>query len=82
MINLRYSLVIESTDDPTFFAFYSPELEGFSGVGNSVDDCLGKAAKGMEEHVGLLAEHGLPIPPANPHASVTIKHAKSISPAA
>jgi hypothetical protein len=38
MINLKYSLVIEATDDPHFFGFYSPELEGFSGVGGSVED--------------------------------------------
>ena len=28
MIDLKYSLVIEATDDPTFFGFYSPDLEG------------------------------------------------------
>jgi len=35
MIDLKYSLVIEATDDPTFFGFYSPDLEGFTGVGHS-----------------------------------------------
>jgi len=43
MIDLKYSLVIEATEDPTFFTFYSPDLEGFTGVGNSVEDCLYKA---------------------------------------
>src|SRR6266852_8283484 len=43
MIALPYSLVIEATSDPDFFGFYSPELEGFSGVGHSVEDCLYKA---------------------------------------
>ena len=43
MIDLKYSLVIEATEDPTFLAFYSPDLEGFTGVGNSVEDCLYKA---------------------------------------
>jgi len=38
MIDLKYSLVIEATADPVFFAFYSPELEGFSGVGHSIED--------------------------------------------
>ena len=28
MIDLPYSLVIEATDDPSFFSFYSPELKG------------------------------------------------------
>ena len=62
MIELNYSLVIEATEDPVFFAFYSPDLEGFTGIGNSVEDCLYKARWGMEEHVALLKERGLPVP--------------------
>lgn len=31
MIDLKYSLVIEATDDPTFFGFYSPDLERLYG---------------------------------------------------
>ena len=46
MIDLKYSLVIEATEDPSFFAFYSPELEGFTGVGHPVEDCLYKARWG------------------------------------
>lgn len=40
MINLKYSLVIEATDDPIFFGFYSPDLEGFTGIGHSIEDYL------------------------------------------
>jgi len=40
MIELKYSLIIEATDDPIFFGFYSPDLEGFTGIGHSVEDCL------------------------------------------
>jgi hypothetical protein len=40
MIDLKYSLVIEATSDPEFFGFYSPDLEGFTGVGHSVEDCI------------------------------------------
>jgi predicted RNase H-like HicB family nuclease len=82
MINLKYSLVIEATDDPHFFGFYSPELEGFSGVGGSVEDCLVKARQGMEEHLALLAEHGLTVPSINPNPVVTVKNSQSILPAA
>ena len=32
MINLPYSLVIEATEDPSFLGFYSPDLEGFTGL--------------------------------------------------
>jgi predicted RNase H-like HicB family nuclease len=59
MIDLRYSLVIEATEEPDFFSFYSPDLEGFSGVGHSVEDCLYNAKWGMAEHVSLLEEQGL-----------------------
>jgi len=76
MLELKYSLVIEATDDPEFFGFYSPELEGFSGVGNSVEDCLYKARWGMLEHVKLLREKGLPVPRRNPSPTVTIRNEK------
>ncbi len=72
MIDLRYSLTIEATEDPTFFSFYSTELEGFTGVGSSVEDCLYKAKWGMLEHVALLEEQGLPVPLANPDPQVLI----------
>ena len=54
MIDLKYSLIIEATEDPAFFTFYSPDLEGFTGVGGSVEDYLYKAKWGMEEHASLL----------------------------
>jgi len=72
MIELKYSLVIEATDDPSFFGFYSPDLEGFTGVGHSIEDCLYKAKWGIEEHVTLLKERGLPIPKTNPNPTITI----------
>ncbi len=72
MIELKYSLVIEATEDPTFFGFYSPDLEGFTGVGHSVEDCLYKAKWGMEEHVALLKEKEVPIPKTNTNPTVMI----------
>ena len=78
MIDLKYSLVIEATEDPTFFGFFSPDLEGFTGTGRSIEDCLSNAKLGMDEHVALLKEQGLPIPPVNPNPTVTIKKAKPI----
>ena len=76
MLDLRYSLIIEATEDPTFFAFYSPDIEGFTGVGNSVEDCMYKAKWGMVEHITLLKERRLPVPKRNPNPTVTIKNAK------
>ena len=79
MIDLRYSLVIEATEDPTFFGFYSPDLEGFTGIGHSVEDCLYKAKWGMEEHVELLKEQGLPVPKENPNPQVVIQNQESLA---
>ncbi len=62
MIDFKYSLIIEATEEPDFFCFFSTELEGFSGVGHSIEDCLYKARWGMAEHVKLLKEAGLPVP--------------------
>lgn len=75
MIELKHSLVVEATADPSFFTFYSPDLEGFTGVGHSVEDCLYKARWGMEEHIALLKELGLPAPPPNPEPTVIIRNA-------
>ena len=79
MIDLPYSLVIEATDEPDFFGFYSHELEGFSGIGHSVEDCLYKAKWGMKEHVALLAEHNLPVPQKNENPTVTIQNQERLS---
>ena len=62
MIDLPYSLIIEATEDPDFFGFFSPDLEGFSGIGHSIEDCVYKAKWGMKEHVTLLKERALPVP--------------------
>jgi len=82
MIELKYSLIIEATEDPTFFGFYSPDLEGFTGVGHSVEDCLYKAKWGMEEHVALLKERGLAIPKATPNPTVVIRNERRLEAAA
>lgn len=74
MIDLKYSLVIEATEDPNFFGFYSPDLEGFTGIGHSIEDCLYKARWGMEEHVALLKERELPVPHPNPTPKVVIQN--------
>jgi predicted RNase H-like HicB family nuclease len=82
MIELKYSLVIEATEDPNFFGFYSSELEGFTGVGHSIEDCLYKARWGMEEHLALLKEQNLPIPDRNPNPTVVVQNTEQFAPAA
>ncbi|MBC6419177.1 MAG: type II toxin-antitoxin system HicB family antitoxin [Prochloron sp. SP5CPC1] len=77
MIDLPYSLVIEATQEPDFFCFYSPELEGFTGVGHSIENCIYQAKWGMIEHINLLRENNLSIPAPNPEPKITIQNENS-----
>lgn len=78
MIELPYSLIIEATEEPDYFGFYSPDLEGFTGIGHSVEDCLFQARLGMKEHVALLITQGLPVPPRNSNPTITIQNEKKV----
>jgi predicted RNase H-like HicB family nuclease len=71
--DLPYSLVIESTEDPNFFGFYSPDLQGFTGVGSSVSDCISQARLGFDEHVELMTRLGLSVPPKNRRSNLMIE---------
>jgi predicted RNase H-like HicB family nuclease len=75
MIDLLYSLNIEATEDPDFFTFYSPDLEGFTGVGHSVEDCLYQAKHGMLDHIRVLEDQGLAVPSRNPQTRIIIENA-------
>jgi predicted RNase H-like HicB family nuclease len=79
MIELPYSLVIEATEDPDYFGFYSTELEGFTGSGHSVEDCLYQAKWGMKEHVSLLEERGLSVPPRNPNPTIIVQNSQELA---
>jgi len=77
MIELPYSLIIEATAEPDYFGFFSPELEGFSGIGHSVEDCLFQAKWAMKEHVETLRAQNLAVPPSNPDPTITIRNVKN-----
>jgi predicted RNase H-like HicB family nuclease len=79
MIDLPYSLVIETTDEPDYFGFYSAELEGFSGMGHSIEDCIYKAKWGMREHIELLKEQALPVPPINPDPRIIVQNERKVA---
>lgn len=79
MIGLPYSLVTEATDEPDYFGFCSTELEGFSGIGHSAEDCIYRARWGMKEHIALLKDRGLPIPAVNPGPRITIQNEKRVA---
>ncbi|MEO5359408.1 MAG: type II toxin-antitoxin system HicB family antitoxin [Nitrospirota bacterium] len=74
MIELEYTLIIEATDEPYYFGFYSPKLEGFTGIGHSVEDCIYKAKWGMKEHIRLLKDHGLTPPQINHNPKIIIQN--------
>ena len=74
MITLPYSLIIEATEDPDFFGFYSADLDGFTGIGHSIEDCLYKARWGMADHIQTLREQGLPVPTPNPNPTIVIQN--------
>lgn len=78
MIEIRYSLIIEATNEPDYFGFYSPDLVGFSGIGSSVEDCLYKAKWGMKEHIALLKEQGLAVPSPNPNPKIIIQNEEKL----
>lgn len=79
MIDLPYSLIIEATEEPDYFGFYSPDLEGFSGIGHSVEDCIYKARWGMKEHMALLKKQGLSVPTVNTDPRITIQNEKKLA---
>ncbi len=74
MLNLQYTVIIEATEDPGYFGFYSPDVEGFTGIGHSVEDCIYKAKWGLTEHIKLLRDQGLPVPVSNPHPQIIIQN--------
>ena len=79
MIDLPYSLVIEATDEPDYFGFYSPELQGFTGIGHSIEDCIYQAKWGMKEHVELLSENGLPVPQPMQNPTIMIHNQERLA---
>jgi len=79
MIDLPYSLIIEATEEPDYFGFYSLEIEGFSGIGHSVEDCIFKAKWGIKEHIALLKEQGFKVPSRNPNPTIIIQNEKKLT---
>ena len=79
MIDLPYSLIIEATEEPDYFGFFSPDLKGFTGIGHSIEDCIYKAKWGMKEHVELLKEQGLPIPPIDKKPKIIVQNEEKLA---
>lgn len=79
MIELPYSLVIEATEDSEFFGFYSPDLDGFTGVGHSIEDCVYKSKWGMREHLAMLRERNLEIPVPHHERQIVIRNSHELA---
>jgi predicted RNase H-like HicB family nuclease len=82
MIELPYSVIIEATEEPDFFTYFSPELPGFSGVGHSIEGCIYQAKLAMAEHTAVLSETNRPIPPPVKNPTITVQNAKPFEQAA
>jgi hypothetical protein len=74
MIDIEYSLIIEATEGEDFFSFYSPYIEGFTGTGHSVEDCIYQARYAMIEHISLLAQMGLSVPTKNSNPKMIVQN--------
>ena len=74
---LKYNLIIERTEDPLFYRFFSPELKDFEGGGISVDDCLQKTREKMNTHIQNAADLNIPLPPSPSEARITIKEGEA-----
>jgi len=48
-------------------------------LGYSFEDSLYKARWGMEEHIGLLKEQGLPVPKENPNPRILIQNQEQLA---
>jgi len=77
----RLVQIHEATKEPDYFGFYSLDLEGFTGIGHSVEDCLYNAKWEVKEHVELLKEQHLPVPAENADPKIVIQNAENHGPA-
>jgi len=57
-------------------------LDGFTGIGYSIEDCIDKAKWGIRKHITLMKERGLLIPPPSPDLKITIRNERKMAVAA
>ena len=69
---LPYTIVVEPTDDPAYWSFFSPDLGGYTGSGTSFEDCVHNALAGIPEYLAFLREIGEDPPPFNPRAVIRL----------
>jgi hypothetical protein len=72
----RIERIIEDTDEPDYFGSYSPDLEGFTGIGHSVEDCLYQAKWGVQESLQIIDERNMTIQSRNGDSTVVIENTR------
>ncbi|MBI1291188.1 hypothetical protein GC173_08070 [bacterium] len=72
MTNFPYTIVIEPTEDPGFFGFFSPDLPGYTGCATSFNEAVIDAINGISEYIDFLRAEGIDVPPPNPAACIRL----------
>ncbi len=71
-VSLECTVVIEQADDGSC-SVWVPDLPGRVSTGDTQDETLQMIREAIAVHVGLLREHGEPVPP--PMSRATVVHA-------
>ncbi len=58
---MRYTIVIEQGD--TSFGAYVPDLPGCVAAGQTREEAMKLIHEAIEEHLQVLREEGMPVPP-------------------
>ena len=58
---MRYTIVIEQGD--TSFGAYVPDLPGCVAAGQTREEAVKLIHEAIEEHLQILREEGMPVPP-------------------
>lgn len=58
---MRYTIVIEQGD--TSFGAYVPDLPGCVAAGQTREEAVKLIHEAIEEHLQVLREEGMPVPP-------------------
>ncbi|MBK5355483.1 type II toxin-antitoxin system HicB family antitoxin [Pseudomonas sp. TH41] len=62
---MLYPIAISMGDDKHAWGIAVPDVPGCFSAGEDLDDAKAMAREAIEGHFELLAENGLPIPPAS-----------------
>lgn len=79
MINHPYTLVIEAITEPDYFGFYSPDLEGFTGISHSIENCIYQTRHGMKEFVEDLKANKQVVFAVNNRANIVIQATEEVA---